>query len=150
MPKTAPRDPSFSTVDLKPVIYNPDALPMYADQTYRESLHQKEKRAKKMKPQEGVSGVGKGGRLGASEQQSLVRNMFPYVPCMGNADEQQQAQIRRPARGAVAVCEERRRGRVASCIVHVVFIFYKLLVHGLVSAQVFVAVHHVRFTTVVL
>lgn len=80
MPKTAPRDPGFSTVDLQPVIYNPDEQGSYADQQgYRESLHQKEKRAKKMKPQEGVSGVGKGGRLGTSEQQSLVRNMFPYV-----------------------------------------------------------------------
>ena len=80
MPRTAPRDPSFSTLDLQPVIYNPDAQDAFNDGKYRESLHQREKRAKKMKPQEPVSGVGKGGRLGASEQQSLVRNMFPYVP----------------------------------------------------------------------
>ncbi|TYJ56312.1 hypothetical protein B9479_003003 [Cryptococcus floricola] len=77
MPKTAPRDPSYSSADLKPVIFTPDALPMYQDQGYRESLHQKEKRAKKMKPEEGVKGVGRGGRLGQSEQQSFVHSMYP-------------------------------------------------------------------------
>ncbi|OXG81705.1 transcription factor [Cryptococcus neoformans var. grubii Br795] len=77
LPKTAPRDPSFSTVDLKPVIYTPDALPMYQEQGHRESLHQKEKKAKKMKPMEPVSGVGRAGRLGASETQSFVHSMYP-------------------------------------------------------------------------
>jgi hypothetical protein len=77
MPRTAPRDPSFSTVDLKPVIFNPDALPLFADAPARESLHQKEKRAKKMRPQEPMTGRGQGGRLGASETQGLVQSMFP-------------------------------------------------------------------------
>ncbi|WRT69432.1 uncharacterized protein IL334_006418 [Kwoniella shivajii] len=77
MPKTAPRDPSFSSADLKPVIYTPDALPMFKDQGHRESLHQKEKKAKKMKPMEPVRGAGRGGRLGASEMQGFVQTLFP-------------------------------------------------------------------------
>ncbi|WVW86626.1 hypothetical protein I302_108679 [Kwoniella bestiolae CBS 10118] len=77
LPKTAPRDPSFSTVDLKPVIYTPDALPMFKDQGHRESLHQREKKAKKMKPMEPVRGAGRGGRLGASETQGFVQTLFP-------------------------------------------------------------------------
>ncbi|WVO17036.1 hypothetical protein L204_104723 [Cryptococcus depauperatus] len=77
LPKTTARDPSFSTVDLKPVIFTPDALPMYQDQGYRESLHQKEKKAKKMRPMEPVYGAGRGGRLGASETQSLVHSLYP-------------------------------------------------------------------------
>lgn len=77
MPKTAPRDPGFSSADIQPVIMNPDALPMFADKTYGESLHQRDKRAKKMKPQEPIEGRGKGGRLGASAQQGLVHSLYP-------------------------------------------------------------------------
>lgn len=77
MPRTAPRDTSFSSADIQPVIYNPDALPLFADKAYGESLHQKEKRAKKLKPQEPISGVGKGGRLGASATQSMVQTLYP-------------------------------------------------------------------------
>jgi hypothetical protein len=76
MPRTAPRDPSYSTADLKPVIYTPDALPMFADQGHRESLHQKDKRAKKLKPTEPMQGAGRGGRLGASATAGLVQDMF--------------------------------------------------------------------------
>ncbi|WVR08277.1 hypothetical protein IAU60_005324 [Kwoniella sp. DSM 27419] len=79
MPKTAPRDPSFTTADLKPVIYTPDALPMFADKNHRESLHQREKKAKKMKPMEPIRGAGRGGRLGASETQGFVQTLFPDV-----------------------------------------------------------------------
>lgn len=50
---------------------------MFADKKYGESLHQKEKRAKKMKPMEPISGVGKGGRLGASATQSMVQTLYP-------------------------------------------------------------------------
>ncbi|WWC95313.1 hypothetical protein V866_002174 [Kwoniella sp. B9012] len=77
LPKTAPRDPSFSTADVQPVIYTPDALPMFKDKGHRESLHQKEKKAKKMKPMEPVRGAGRGGRLGASETQGFVQTLFP-------------------------------------------------------------------------
>ena len=76
MPRTAPRDPSYSTADLKPVIFTPDALPMFADQGHRESLHQKDKRAKKLKPTEPIHGAGKGGRLGQSATQGLVHDIF--------------------------------------------------------------------------
>jgi hypothetical protein len=76
MPRTAPRDVSFSTADLKPVIYTPEALPMFADKKYGESQHQKEKRAKKFKPMEPVSGVGKGGRLGGSATAGFVQTLF--------------------------------------------------------------------------
>jgi hypothetical protein len=76
MPRSTPRDPSFSTADLKPVIFNPDAPSQYDESKYRESLHQKEKRAKKMKPMEPISGHGKGGRLGASAEQSFVQGLF--------------------------------------------------------------------------
>lgn len=76
MPRTAPRDPSYSTADLKPVIYTPDALPMFADQGHRMSLHQKEKKAKMMRPTEPMTGAGRGGRLGASATQSLVQTLF--------------------------------------------------------------------------
>lgn len=76
MPRTTPRDVSFSTADLKPVIYTPEALPMFADKKYGESLHQKEKRAKKFKPMEPVSGVGKGGRLGGSATAGFVQTLF--------------------------------------------------------------------------
>ena len=68
---------SFSSADINPVIYTPDALPMFADMKYGESLHQKEKRSKKMKPMEPVSGVGKGGRLGGSLTQGFVQTLFP-------------------------------------------------------------------------
>ncbi|WVQ84134.1 hypothetical protein IAT38_006281 [Cryptococcus sp. DSM 104549] len=77
MPKTAPRDPSFSSADVKPVIFTPDALPQFQDKGYRESLHQKEKKAKKMKPMEPIQGAGRGGRLGQSETQGFVQTLFP-------------------------------------------------------------------------
>jgi len=76
MPRSTPRDVTITSSDLKPVIYTPDALPMYADQTYRESLHQREKRAKKMRPQEPVSGIGRGGRVGASAMTGFVQTIF--------------------------------------------------------------------------
>ena len=74
--RTAPRDVSFTSADLKPVIFTPDALPMFADEKYGESLHQKEKRGKKMKPMEPMTGAGKGGRLGASATASTVQTVF--------------------------------------------------------------------------
>ena len=77
MPRTAPRDISFSVADLKPVIYAPDALPMFADEKYGESLHQREKRSKKMKPMEPMSGAGRGGRVGQSATASMVQTLFP-------------------------------------------------------------------------
>ncbi|EIW71757.1 hypothetical protein TREMEDRAFT_67947 [Tremella mesenterica DSM 1558] len=76
MPRTAPRDISFSVADLNPVIYTPEALPMFADKKYGESLHQKEKRSKKFKPMEPVSGVGRGGRVGGSTTQGFVQSLF--------------------------------------------------------------------------
>ncbi|WWD20074.1 hypothetical protein CI109_104548 [Kwoniella shandongensis] len=79
MPRTAPRDPSFSSADIQPVIYTPDALPMFQDKKYGESLHQKEKKAKKMKPMEPMTGAGRGGRLGQSETQGFVQTLFPEV-----------------------------------------------------------------------
>jgi hypothetical protein len=83
MPRSAPRDVSFSTADLKPVIYTPEALPMFADKQYGESLHQKEKRAKKLKPMEPVWGIGKGGRLGGSATQGFVQTLFSWVIVRG-------------------------------------------------------------------
>jgi len=77
LPKSGPRDPSFSSADIQPVIYNPDASDSFNDQKYGESLHQRDKRAKKMKPMEPVQGVGKGGRLGASAMQGLVHSLYP-------------------------------------------------------------------------
>lgn len=77
MPRSTPRETSYSVADLKPVIYNPDAMPMYADKHYGESLHQKEKRAKKMRPAEPLAGAGKGGRIGSSATQSMVQTLFP-------------------------------------------------------------------------
>ena len=49
---------------------------MYQDVKYGESLHQREKRGKKMKPMEPVSGHGKGGRIGESATASMVQAMF--------------------------------------------------------------------------
>lgn len=77
MPKTAPRDMAFTSADLKPVIFTPDALPQFQDKKYGESQHQRDKRAKKMKPMEPVTGAGKGGRLGASATASFVQTLFP-------------------------------------------------------------------------
>ncbi|CAD6589234.1 MAG: hypothetical protein TREMPRED_005303 [Tremellales sp. Tagirdzhanova-0007] len=76
MPRSAPRDTAFTAADLKPVIFTPDALPMFADIKHGESLHQKEKRSKKFKPMEPISGAGKGGRLGSSATQGLVQTLF--------------------------------------------------------------------------
>lgn len=76
MPRTKPRDISYTTHDLKPVVLTPDALPMFADAKYGESLHQKEKRAKRFKPTEPVVGVGKGGRIGASATAGAMMEMF--------------------------------------------------------------------------
>ncbi|KAL7424891.1 hypothetical protein Q5752_000577 [Cryptotrichosporon argae] len=77
MPRSAPRDMSFSSADLQPVIFTPDALPMFADKRHGLSLHQQEKRAKKFKPQEPVSGHGKGGRIGAAATVGMVQSLFP-------------------------------------------------------------------------
>ncbi|WWC73443.1 uncharacterized protein I206_107413 [Kwoniella pini CBS 10737] len=77
LPKTAPRDSSFTTIDLKPIIYTPDALPMFKDEKYKESFNQKIKKSKKFKPMEPVIGSGKGGRLGQSETQGFVQTLFP-------------------------------------------------------------------------
>ena len=52
---------------------------MFADEKYGESLHQREKRGKKMKPMEPVSGAGKGGRIGSSATASMVQSVFGYV-----------------------------------------------------------------------
>lgn len=79
MPRTAPRDTAFTSAHVKPVIYTPDALPMFADVKYGESLHQKEKRSKRLKPMEPISGAGKGGRLGASATQGFVQTLFSWV-----------------------------------------------------------------------
>lgn len=76
MPRTGPRDTAFTSADLKPVIFTPDALPMFADVKYGESQHQKEKRSKKLRPMEPVSGAGRGGRVGSSATQSLVQTLF--------------------------------------------------------------------------
>lgn len=76
MPRSTPRDVAFTATDLNPVIYTPDALPMFADVKYGESLHQKQKRSKKFKPMEPMSGAGKGGRLGASATQGFVQTLF--------------------------------------------------------------------------
>ena len=75
--RTAARDVSFSSADINPVIYTPDALPMYADENYRESLHQREKRSKKFRPEEPVYGRGKGGKIGSSLTQGLVQTLYP-------------------------------------------------------------------------
>lgn len=76
MPRTTPRDVSYTTADLKTVVYTPDALPMFADVKYGQSLHQQEKRAKKFKPTAPLAGAGKGGRIGASATASLVQEIF--------------------------------------------------------------------------
>lgn len=68
---------AFTSADLKPVIFTPDALPQFQDKKYGESQHQRDKRAKKMKPMEPVTGAGKGGRLGASATASFVQTLFP-------------------------------------------------------------------------
>lgn len=79
LPKSTRRNEGFTSADLKPVIYTPEVDPGQAAPGWRESLHQKEKRSKKMRPQEPVSGVGKGGRLGASETQAFVQTLFSWV-----------------------------------------------------------------------
>ena len=61
---------------MKPVIFTPDALPQFQDAKYGESLHQREKRGKKMKPMEPMTGAGKGGRIGASATAGMVQTMF--------------------------------------------------------------------------
>lgn len=76
MPRTGPRDMSFTTADLTPVVFTPDAHGSIKDQRWGESLHQKEKRAKKFKPTEPVSGVGRGGRVGASATAGFVQDVF--------------------------------------------------------------------------
>ena len=76
MPRTKPRDISYTTADLKPVVYTPDALPMFADVKYGKSQHQQQKAAKKFKPTEPLAGVGRGGRIGASATAAQVAEMF--------------------------------------------------------------------------
>jgi len=70
---------AFTSADAKPVIFTPDALPMFADEKYGESLHQREKWGKKMKPMEPVSGAGKGGRIGSSATAGMVQSVFGLV-----------------------------------------------------------------------
>lgn len=86
MPRTTPRDVAYTTADLKPVVYTPDALPMFADQKYGQSLHQKEKRAKKFKPTEPLAGAGRGGRIGASATAGFVQDIFMRGNRIGQED----------------------------------------------------------------
>lgn len=76
MPRTAPRDVAYTTADLNPVVFTPDALPMFADQKYGKSLHQQQKAAKKFKPTEPLTGVGRGGRIGAAANAGIAAEMF--------------------------------------------------------------------------
>lgn len=76
MPRTKARDIAYTTADLRPVIMTPDGESMEGGMQYGESLHQKEKRAKKFKPAEPLQGIGKGGRIGESATASFVQEIF--------------------------------------------------------------------------
>ncbi|BEJ17357.1 hypothetical protein CspHIS471_0607580 [Cutaneotrichosporon sp. HIS471] len=77
MPRVKPRDVSYTTADLTPVVFAPDEHgQISADQRHGMSLHQMEKRAKRFKPTEPLSGVGKGGRIGASATAGFVQEIF--------------------------------------------------------------------------
>lgn len=75
MPRTGPRDMSFTTADLTPVVFTPDAHGGIQS-AYGQSLHQQQKAAKRFKPTEPVSGVGRGGRVGASATAGFVQDVF--------------------------------------------------------------------------
>ena len=76
MPKSVPRDLSFSTVNSQPVIMTPDALPLFADEDYLAAKRKKNKESKLRKPMEPLRGAGKGGRLGASATAPMMAHMF--------------------------------------------------------------------------
>lgn len=89
MPRSGPRDLSFTTADLTPVVFTPDAHGGIQN-AYGQSLHQQQKAAKRFKPTEPVSGVGRGGRVGASATAGFVQDVFKRrleptedVSCMG-------------------------------------------------------------------
>ncbi|EKC97604.1 transcription factor [Trichosporon asahii var. asahii CBS 8904] len=75
MPRSGPRDLSFTTADLTPVVFTPDAHGGIQN-AYGQSLHQQQKAAKRFKPTEPVSGVGRGGRVGASATAGFVQDVF--------------------------------------------------------------------------
>ncbi|WOO77649.1 WD repeat-containing protein 70 [Vanrija pseudolonga] len=85
MPRTKARDVSYTTADLTPVIYTPDAGGLGGPRLGM-SAHQREKRAKKFKPTEPVHGVGKGGRIGASATAGFVAEMFASGARVGLED----------------------------------------------------------------
>lgn len=77
MPRSKARDVSYTTADLAPVVFTPDAHgQLTSEQKHGTSLHQLEKRAKRFKPTEPLSGVGKGGRIGASATAGFVQEIF--------------------------------------------------------------------------
>jgi hypothetical protein len=86
MPRTRPRDVSYTTADLQPVVFTPDALPMFADKKYGQSAHQRQKQAKKFKPTEPLTGAGRGGRIGASATASQMADMFASGDLIGLED----------------------------------------------------------------
>lgn len=77
MPRTKARDVAYTTADLTPVVFTPDAHgQMTAEHKHGVSLHQLEKRAKRFKPAEPLRGVGKGGQIGASATAGFVKEIF--------------------------------------------------------------------------
>lgn len=79
MVRSKPRQDAY-IADAGMQIITPDALPMYADESYYQSK-QKQAKARKdpvlsRKPEEPVVGKGSGGRIGSSMQQALVQHMF--------------------------------------------------------------------------
>jgi hypothetical protein len=149
MPRTAPRDPSYSTADLKPVIFTPDALPQFADQGHRESLHQKDKRAKKLKPTEPIHGAGKGGRLGSSATQGLVQDIFMKERLMEDVsiflDEIESELICTASRSLTEVRRQAGRGREEGVIVvHSIIILtcISLPVHNVYKADRTIKPYH--------
>lgn len=85
MPRTKARDVSYTTADLTPVIYTPDAGGLGGPRLGM-SAHQREKRAKKFKPTEPVHGIGRGGRIGASATAGFVAEMFASGARVGLED----------------------------------------------------------------
>lgn len=75
MPRSGPRDLSFTTADLTPVVFTPDAHGEIHS-VYGQSLHQQQKAAKRFKPTEPVHGRGSGGRVGASATAGFVQDVF--------------------------------------------------------------------------
>lgn len=76
MPKSAPRDLSFSTATGVPVIMTPHALPMFADEDYTAEKRKRNRESKLRKPMEPVYGAGKNGRIGSSATQPMVAHLF--------------------------------------------------------------------------